>query len=69
MTDTLHTDGAIPHGDTAQVERLEKKMVAETEKAGGTVHEFNPDESPQQKAAGVKKVRNTILFLESWLTT
>jgi hypothetical protein len=44
-------------GDTAQVKREEKKIVEETEKAGGTVHEFNPDASPEQKAASAAKVQ------------
>jgi hypothetical protein len=37
--------------DSAQVEREERRMVDETQKAGGTVHEFDPHASPQQKAA------------------
>ena len=42
--------------DPEQVEREERKLVEETEKAGGTVHEFNPDASPQEKAAALRKV-------------
>jgi hypothetical protein len=44
--------------DAAQIKREEKKVVDDTEKAGGTVHEFNPDASPQQKAAAVGRVIN-----------
>jgi len=39
-----------------QIQREERKIVEDTERAGGTVHEFNPDASPQQKAAALKKV-------------
>jgi TRAP-type C4-dicarboxylate transport system substrate-binding protein len=46
----------VAHSDTEQVRREEKKIVEDTEKAGGTVHEFNPDASPQQKAAATRKV-------------
>jgi hypothetical protein len=42
--------------DSAQVKKEEKKIVEETEQAGGTVHEFNPDATPQQKAAAAAKV-------------
>jgi TRAP-type C4-dicarboxylate transport system substrate-binding protein len=45
-----------PQTDTARVEREEKKIVEETKKAGGTVHEFSPDASPQEKAAATKEV-------------
>ena len=45
-----------PVVDTGQVKREEKKIVEETQKAGGTVHEFNPDATPQQKAAVAAKV-------------
>jgi hypothetical protein len=46
-----------PPPDAAQVERAEKKIVSDTEKEGGTVHEFNPDSTPKEKAAAVKKVQ------------
>ena len=57
--------------DPLQVEREERKIVEETEKAGGTVHEFDPDASPAQKAAQAGKVminclkrgRNFLLIL------
>jgi hypothetical protein len=39
-----------------QINREQKKIVDDTEKAGGTVHEFNPDATPQQKAAALRKV-------------
>jgi len=39
-----------------QIKREEKKIVDDTERAGGTVHEFNPDATPQQKAAALRKV-------------
>lgn len=42
--------------DTIQVKKEERKIVEDTEKAGGTVHEFNPDSTPQQKAATAAKV-------------
>ena len=42
--------------DIAEVEREERKIVEETQMAGGTIHEFNPDASPQEKAAALKKV-------------
>ena len=42
--------------DFLQVEMEERKIVEETEKAGGTVHEFNPDASPAQKAAEAGRV-------------
>ena len=52
----------------AQEEEIDKKLTisgclvsagAKTaiEKAGGTVHEFNPDASPEQKAASASKVQ------------
>jgi hypothetical protein len=51
-------DEVEPHPpDPAQVERAERKIVSDTEKQGGTVHEFNPDASPKEKAAAVKKAR------------
>jgi len=46
--------------DVAQIHREEKKVVEDTEKEGGTVHEFNPDASPQQKAAAAGKVSNCL---------
>jgi hypothetical protein len=46
--------------DAAQIHREEKKVVDDTERAGGTVHEFNPDATPQQKAAAVGKVGNCL---------
>jgi hypothetical protein len=39
-----------------QINREQKKIVDDTEKAGGTVHEFDPDATPQQKAAALRKV-------------
>ena len=39
-----------------QIKREERKIVEETERAGGHVHEFNPDASPEQKAAALRKV-------------
>ena len=42
--------------DPLQVKREERRIVEETEKAGGTVHEFNPDASPAEKAANAGKV-------------
>jgi hypothetical protein len=47
-------DGAAP--DHEQAEREQKKMVDETQKAGGTVYEFDPDATPSQKAATAGKV-------------
>jgi hypothetical protein len=47
---------APPEPDLLEVKREERKIVEETEKAGGTVHEFNPDASPEQKAAHAGKV-------------
>ena len=44
--------------DPLQVKREERRIVEETEKAGGTVHEFNPDASPAEKAADAGKVVN-----------
>jgi TRAP-type C4-dicarboxylate transport system substrate-binding protein len=55
MAEMTHADEALHHVE-AQLERLEKKVVEDTEKEGGTVHEFNPDATPEQKAASVKKV-------------
>ena len=45
-----------PPPDPAQVKREERKIVEDTENQGGTVHEFNPDADPKEKAAAVKKV-------------
>ena len=45
-----------------QINREQKKIVDDTERAGGTVHEFNPDATPQQKAAALRKVISTPLF-------
>jgi len=42
--------------DPEQIKREERKIVEETEKAGGHVHEFNPDASPAEKAAAAGKV-------------
>ena len=50
--------GDLSGADAAQIKREEKKVVDDTEKEGGTVHEFNPDASPQQKAAAVGRVIN-----------
>lgn len=47
---------APPEPALLEVKREERKIVEETEKAGGTVHEFNPDASPEQKAAHAGKV-------------
>jgi len=56
MAEGSHTDVALGQVDPVQVERLQKKVVEDTEREGGTVHEFNPDATPEQKAASVKKV-------------
>lgn len=48
--------------DIAEVEREERKIVEETQMAGGTIHEFNPDASPQEKAAALKKVRSIVII-------
>jgi hypothetical protein len=45
-----------PAPDPVQVKREERRIVEETEKAGGTVHEFDPDASPAEKAAEIGKV-------------
>lgn len=63
MADSPKADTFAPSVDAAQVERVEKKLVEETKKEGGTVHEFNPDASPQEKAAGVKKVNTLAIAL------
>lgn len=42
--------------DPMQVKREERRIVEETEKAGGIVHEFDPNASPAQKAADAAKV-------------
>jgi hypothetical protein len=39
-----------------QAKRDERKIVDDTQKAGGTVHEFDPDATPQQKAAALRSV-------------
>ena len=57
-----------PQLDMAQVEREERRIIEETEKAGGTVHEFNPDASPKEKAASAGEVGThvqSIPFLSS----
>lgn len=46
----------LPQSDTDQVKREEKNIVEETKLAGGTVHEFDPHATPQQKAAAAGKV-------------
>lgn len=56
MGDAHHPQPKPQPPDPRQVERDEKRLVEETEKAGGTVHEFNPDASPQEKAAALRKV-------------
>lgn len=50
--------GPVPQQelDEQQIKRQERKIVEETENAGGTVHEFNPDLSPAQKAAAAGRV-------------
>jgi hypothetical protein len=45
-----------PTPDPMQIKREERRIVEETEKAGGTVHEFDPNASPAQKAADTGKV-------------
>jgi len=45
-----------PQSDREQIKREERKIVEDTEKAGGHVHEFNPDASPAEKAAAAGKV-------------
>jgi hypothetical protein len=51
-----------PQAYVAQAKREERKIVQDTEKAGGTVHEFNPDASPAQKAAALRSVL-VLIFL------
>lgn len=54
----MASHSAIPEPipDPVQVKREERRIVEETEKAGGTVHEFDPHASPAQKAADAGKV-------------
>jgi hypothetical protein len=47
---------AVPQPDIDQMKREEKEIVEETKQAGGTVHEFDPNSTPQQKAAAAGKV-------------
>lgn len=44
-----------------QINREQRKIVEDTERAGGTIHEFNPDATPQQKAAALRKVNGTLI--------
>ena len=39
-----------------QIKREQRKIVEDTERAGGTIHEFNPDATPAEKAASLRKV-------------
>jgi hypothetical protein len=52
-----------PQDVAARVAREEKNLAADTERAGGIVHEFDPDASPAEKAAGVKKVPASTLVV------
>lgn len=56
----------ISNVDTAQLEREEKKIVEETQKAGGTVYEFDPHSSPEEKAAALRKVLIELSLLEAF---
>ena len=47
---------SVPAPDPMQVKREERRIIEETKKAGGTVHEFDPDASPAEKAADIGKV-------------
>jgi len=51
MAETAHEAEA-----EQQINREQRKIVEDTEKAGGTIHEFNPDSSPAEKAAALRKV-------------